>query len=196
MTTLLVITGLPATGKTSLSLRLGQRLGYPVLSKDGIKERLYDTLGCDTREYSRKLGKASVDILFDVVETLLKAGTSCIIESNFLPEMDTVRVQRLQEIPGVQVLQVLCKGEAEVVFTRFRERALSGRRHPGHCEPAHLPEFELSIRQGLSPLPLQTKLIEFDTTILDNEILDGMVEEVMRHLTEKNFWLLSFREVV
>ncbi len=186
MAHLIVVTGLPATGKTSLSLRLGQRLGYPVFSKDRIKERLYDTLGCDTREHSRKLGKASVDILFDVVEMLLKAGNSCIIESNFRPEMDTVRVQGLQELSGAQVLQILCKGETEVVFARFQERALSGRRHPGHCEPAHLAEFASSIRQGLSPLPLQAKLIELDTTVLNDEILDGMVEEVTRYLAKNN----------
>jgi adenylate kinase family enzyme len=39
---LIIITGLPGTGKTTLARDLAKRYGLPLLSKDTIKERLMD----------------------------------------------------------------------------------------------------------------------------------------------------------
>ena len=41
----ILIAGLPAAGKTTISESLSQSLNLPVLSKDKIKELLYDTVG-------------------------------------------------------------------------------------------------------------------------------------------------------
>jgi dephospho-CoA kinase len=44
-TTVILITGHPATGKTTLAHYLAQELGLPLLWRDGLKEKLADTLG-------------------------------------------------------------------------------------------------------------------------------------------------------
>ncbi len=41
----ILITGIPAAGKSEMARFLGRELGLPVLSKDRIKELLYDTVG-------------------------------------------------------------------------------------------------------------------------------------------------------
>ncbi|MEZ4215058.1 MAG: AAA family ATPase [Myxococcota bacterium] len=41
---LVVVTGLPASGKTSVARRLAKRLGLPVFAKDDVKEQLHDAL--------------------------------------------------------------------------------------------------------------------------------------------------------
>jgi predicted kinase len=43
--TLVLVTGPPASGKTSLAQPLARHLGRPLLGKDTIKEALFDSLG-------------------------------------------------------------------------------------------------------------------------------------------------------
>ena len=47
--TFLVITGLPASGKTFLGSRLARQLGWPFVSKDEYKEMLHNHLPDLTR---------------------------------------------------------------------------------------------------------------------------------------------------
>ena len=50
---LLIVNGLPGSGKTTLSRELAPRLGLPLISKDDIKELLFDQLGWSDREHSK-----------------------------------------------------------------------------------------------------------------------------------------------
>ena len=42
---LLIIAGMPASGKTTVSQKFSTALGYPILEKDALKEELFDTVG-------------------------------------------------------------------------------------------------------------------------------------------------------
>ncbi len=55
----LLVTGLPATGKTTLARALAHALVLPVLAKDQIKEPLLELLGAADRAASRRLSDAS-----------------------------------------------------------------------------------------------------------------------------------------
>ena len=48
---LIIINGAPCTGKTTLGRKLAKQLRLPFLSKDGIKEVLFDTLGWEDGGY-------------------------------------------------------------------------------------------------------------------------------------------------
>ena len=41
----IILAGMPATGKSTLAAKLQQKFCYPILEKDFIKEGLFDTLG-------------------------------------------------------------------------------------------------------------------------------------------------------
>ena len=45
----ILVAGVPATGKGCMAQELSQRLGLPWLSRDAIKEKLYDTVGFRSR---------------------------------------------------------------------------------------------------------------------------------------------------
>lgn len=56
---LVVVTGMPAAGKTTLAKSLRRELCLPLIAREEIKERLYDTLGTGDIEWSNRLGSAA-----------------------------------------------------------------------------------------------------------------------------------------
>ncbi|MEN9937619.1 MAG: hypothetical protein RLZZ387_4198 [Chloroflexota bacterium] len=165
MPKLILVNGLPCTGKSTLARMLAAHLGLPLFSKDQIKETLFDTLGWSDRPWSTRLSVASVAVLLDVVAAELAAGRSCVAESNFHPERDAERLRDLRARHPFELVQVLCVTEGSALVARYDERVSSGARHPGHLD--HLLAGELReqlLRGRLEPLDLPGTLIEVDTT--------------------------------
>src|SRR5207302_10807458 len=71
----LIVTGPPASGKTTIGRPLARALALPFLSKDLFEEILFDSLASSDREWSRRIGLASMQLLFRCAEVLLEAGT-------------------------------------------------------------------------------------------------------------------------
>jgi hypothetical protein len=78
---LVYVSGAPGSGKTSLAVPLAAELGYALLSKDRIKETLYDALGAPApdRAWSRMLGGAAMELLW----ALAADAPAAVIEANF-----------------------------------------------------------------------------------------------------------------
>ena len=163
--TIIFINGLPATGKSTLAGKLGAALRLPVFGKDQIKETLFDTLGWGERAWSRKLGAASMAVLFRMLENELVAGRSCIAESNFHPELSTQQVQELRQRYQFGCIQVLCVTDGNVLQQRYRARVANNSRHPGHMDAILEDELAGELRTGrVDPMQLDGPLIEIDTT--------------------------------
>lgn len=161
----IVVNGLPATGKTTLARRLATELRLPLLAKDIIKEALFETLGWSDREWSRRLGTATMALLYRLFEEQLRAGQPCIIESNFYPDRDTQRFRDLAATYPFIPFQILCASDGPTLYARYCERALSPERHPGHVETHNLTEHrELLLRGRIEPLAIGGTLYESDTT--------------------------------
>jgi predicted kinase len=165
---LIIITGLPCSGKTTLGYRIATEFQLPILTKDGIKEVLFDTLGWSDREWSKKLSRASNFILLHCARRILTSGQSLILESNFPPQYSSQPFQELrQEIPFT-ALQILCFARGEELAHRFRMRWETGQRHPGHVDDQSFAEILATLIPGrLAPLDLNCPIIEVDTTIME-----------------------------
>lgn len=162
---LLVVTGRPATGKTTLARKLAIDLRLPLIHKDGLKEPLFDVLGAPDRAASRQLGVASLRLQRVIAAELLRVGISLIIESNFSEQYDGAPLRALAYEYGAKLAQIWLAAEPRMLVERFERRAAAGNRHLGHLELAHIDEFRQAlVAPGDTPLSLPGPVLALDTT--------------------------------
>jgi predicted kinase len=146
-----VVTGLPGAGKTTLARSLAASLRLPLIARDTIKEALGEALGSVDGARSRELGGASYEVLFAVAAEV--PGT-VIIESNF-GQRSAPAILALATAPPVQVY---CHCPVDVAVERYNDRP----RHQVHHTPQVTCERLLEMGPT-SPLPLGGELLRVDT---------------------------------
>lgn len=180
-TSILVVNGLPGVGKTTAATALAQRLNWPLMTKDMFKESLFDSLGWSDRAWSRRLSRASMDLLFMWLERELIAQRSCVIESNFECDRDTPRFASLFERYPARCVQVHVVCDGPTLWQRHQQRGASGSRHPGHHEGAVAQELRERLLLGReAPLQLPGVYIEMDTTAFENIDYDAVYRAVQQ----------------
>ena len=146
--TLIIVSGFSCTGKTTLARKIGDRFSFPVFGRDDFKESLFDSLGYSNRQKSQEFGIASYRLLYLTAERILAAGNSVIIESNFKVNSDTEKLRNLKDKYQCNLIQIYCYASKEIALARFKERSLSGKRHPGHVDHLILEEMANNFDRG------------------------------------------------
>ena len=157
---IVIVSGPPGAGKTTVARPLAQALGFSLLSKDDIKEALFTALydpereAADDLDFSRRLSVAAM-------QTLLALAPHCpdvVLEANFRPRSEQER-GRLAALPG-RIVEVHCRLPLDEAVRRFAERAARERHHPAHALKAmseeRMAEYDGPIGLGM--------VIEVDTS--------------------------------
>jgi predicted kinase len=171
---LVLVTGKPGAGKSTLAIELGRahNLGLPLLSRDAIKAGMVETWAfvqpgasrdvIETEELRSSLVPSSFALFYRTIASWLQAGTSLIAEYGFdrRTELD------LADVIGVaKTLVVHCEAPDELCQRRFITRE----QRDGKIRPDRLAATIDRIAQGTDPwsqfesmkLPLPT--IRIDT---------------------------------
>lgn len=127
-TSLVVVSGLPASGKTTVGRLLSERLALPLIDKDAILEALFDSLGCHDLSERFRLSRASDEVLFALAES---SGTAVLVNW-WSHDSAPARLRALSS----SLVEVFCECPVEVAAARFEARE----RHPGHHDPRRTPE--------------------------------------------------------
>jgi adenylate kinase family enzyme len=154
--TVLVVTGVPGAGKTTLAQALAAALGVPILSLDAIKERRYASGGAGQDRFVLRLD--SERELFDRLE---ETDGRAVVDIWVAPGRDTERVIGSLQQLGRPVVEVLCRVPATVAASRYEARARSN--------GPHLPPDEATLQrirdaaEVIAPMGMGL-CIELDTT--------------------------------
>lgn len=159
---LVIVSGPPAAGKTTIARALGPRLGLPVLCRDEIKESLFDNLGWSDRAWSQKLGGAAFELVWLLLDRLLVAGVSVVVEANFWPH-NRENFARLSAHASFIPFEVYCWADAETLTRRFTARVRSGARHAGHGDSVDAAFTNEGARTRHPPLRLGAYGVEVNT---------------------------------
>jgi predicted kinase len=160
---LVIVSGAPNSGKTTLVRNLSNQLRLPLLTKDGFKEVLGDTLGAEDRDASKRLGAAAYELLYATTGWLLDAGAGVMIESNFWRGFSEVHLASL--IARARAALVHCEAPLQTLLDRHAERIARAERHAVHFDAAETEALRSAVEDGLfEPLDLDIPTLRVDTS--------------------------------
>ncbi|XLQ20195.1 MAG: AAA family ATPase [Candidatus Moraniibacteriota bacterium] len=171
MSKIIVVTGVPASGKTVFAQKVGNKFNLPLFSKDSLKELLFDYVGVENRDLSRKFGMASFELLYEITEQLMRTDVAHVIEGNFDREFASNVLNKKMEKYDCEFLQFNFYAQKNIIRERFEKRwdnrNVKNSRHKGHMDNENLEIVENTGGKNKA-LDIPGELIEVDTTNFDN----------------------------
>lgn len=175
---LIIITGFPATGKTTFAKKISADMKLPLVCVDELKEMMFDRIGNweDERLFD-SVSKTSYDLAYHIVGLMLSVGQSCVIEAFLRAEMAKPRIDELKRKYGFRIIQFQFNCDANELIHRYKSRHNSKERHP--CHPGNIPEDEFRKLDGKSKsVEIEGETIFVDTTDFSKVDWDKLLEKI------------------
>jgi glucokinase len=167
----LLVTGLPASGKSTLAGLLSEKLSIPLVLRDSFKEMSAD---CCPGMDRASLGLLSTRLMM----SLLCQGRPLVAEAWIAPEFQGDIREELQD---VRLIEVFCSVPWEVAAARYVERAASGR-HVVHRAATEEVLCQLQAWRTLEPIDPARAIVIDTTDPVEGASLSGLVSRIQRGL--------------
>jgi len=129
---LILLAGLPGTGKTYLSTIVIKEFGeFYSLSQDELKEYYCDLYGFHNIEEKQDVEKKAWAKYFEIMEKQMQLGNNILSDYPFSQKQKPY-IQQLVERYGYKVLTIRLIADIDVLFDRQKKRDLDPSRHLSH----------------------------------------------------------------
>lgn len=167
---LIVVSGLPGTGKSYLCNKLAERLGFIVLESDALRKVLFPVPGYSAQESSHLF-----QVCHLLIEDLLKKGQSLILDATNLSERYREHLYSIAERLNAKLVLVRVEAPSEVVQERLEARRKG-------MDAGNKSDADWAVYQKMKPAvqPLRRNHYAVDTSRDIAPVLDKIVKEVNR----------------
>jgi predicted kinase len=161
--TLIVVSGPPGAGKTTLAHAIAGAVGCPAICRDEIKEGMVHATAGFRPGPGDDLTMRTLPVFFGVLESLLTAGVTTVAEAAFQDRVWRPHLKSLRYLARIRIVH--CVVDADVAFSRIVRRKEANPARRAHPDPGHRDEEE-HVRQHLAfdRISVDAPWIEVDTT--------------------------------
>ncbi len=114
---LIVVSGLPGTGKSYFCRKLAERLPFLILESDALRKQLFPA-----PTYSIEESSSLFRTIYQLIEDLLKKGIPVILDATNLEERHRERLYNIAERLGARLILVSVQAPPELVQMRLKKR--------------------------------------------------------------------------
>ncbi|MFG3041721.1 AAA family ATPase [Streptomyces sp. NPDC048330] len=161
--TLLVISGPPGTGKSTLARVLAEHLGCPAVIRDEIKQGMVLN-AVPSPDGTDHLNFPARDAFFNTITVLLEAGVTVVAESAFQDRLWRPGLEALTEIASVRVIR--CTTPTETIVERITQRAEDDAHRAAHADHSLLNDIAAGVYvpDGFVDISLDLPTLVVDTS--------------------------------
>jgi predicted kinase len=165
---LIVVSGLPGTGKSYFCRQLVQRLPAVVLESDGLRKVLFSSPSYSAAESQRLFRACHL-----LMEGLLGRGISLIFDATNLSEYHREYLYRIAGRLGAKLILVRVEAPLELVYARLRDRRLSSEGNS---------DADWTVYQRMKPQSQRIRRRHYavDTSRDITPVIDKIVREINR----------------
>ena len=117
---LIIISGRPGSGKSTLSHIISKEIRCPLISRDEIKEGYINTFNKEHNQILKEENIRIYNTFFKIVEQLLDNNITIIAEAAFQHKLWIPKYSILKQKSNIIV--ILCKIDPELSYKRYLER--------------------------------------------------------------------------
>jgi predicted kinase len=117
---LVIVTGRPASGKSTLAHLLAREIKCPLVSRDEIKEGFVNTVGSPHHQLGDSANWQVYETFFDTIDLLTARNISVVAEAAFQHKLWAPRLAALQDKASIKI--ILCNASPELTRQRFIQR--------------------------------------------------------------------------
>jgi predicted kinase len=171
---LVVISGPPGAGKTTLAHLLARTIGCPAICRDEIKEGMVHAAGNAAAEPGDDLNLRTLPTFFQVLELLLNAGVTTVAEAAFQDRLWRPQLQPLRRLADIRIVH--CHVTADTARARIHRRQSENPTRRAHADPHLIGRQQHADRHdSFHRVELDVPQIDVDTSDNYRPALDEIV---------------------
>lgn len=163
---LIIFTGAPASGKSSIAATIAQEFNMPYYSKDDFKISLYEQYGFSNHGEKKKLSLLGEKKLMEQIQLSIIQNQDVVVDNNF---KDFKGIKEMSEAEDrCKIICINLIANPILLAERYNQRISSGNRHPA--------------LYTLDVYPIVEGVSTFHKPIDGNDVL-----RIQRNVTEETF---------
>jgi predicted kinase len=174
----IVVSGPPGTGKTTLAHRIAAAIGCPAICRDEIKEGMAHATPGFVPGPGDPLSMRTLSTFFDVIGLLVGRGTTVVAEAAFQDRLWSPGLTPLLGRADVRIVH--CTVPADLALARIHARSAAEHTRGAHEDAQIDDDARVRTHKAFQPVDLPVPTLTVDTS---TDVYDPPLPEILNFLS-------------